>query len=93
MNIALAKNGVSDKIIKLITMALENVTAKFKIEGSMSDPFNIDSGVRQGDALSATLFNIALHETVKDTIKTGSIVNKSWQICAYADNLVIIARN
>jgi len=93
MNIALAKNGVPDKIIKLITMTLENATAKVKIEGSMSNPFSIDSGVRQGDALSATLFNIALHEAVKDTINTGIIVNKSWQICAYADDLVMIARN
>jgi len=61
MNIALAKNGVPDKIIG----------------GSMSNPYSIDSGIRQGDALSATLFNIALHEAVKDTNKTGIIVNKS----------------
>jgi len=30
---------------------------------------------------------------VKDTIKTGSIINKSCQICAYADDIIIIARN
>lgn len=46
MNIALAQNGVPDKIIKLITMTLENATAKVKIGGSMSNQFNIDSGVR-----------------------------------------------
>lgn len=36
MNIALVKNDVPDKIVKLITMTLENTTAKFKIGGSMS---------------------------------------------------------
>lgn len=57
--------------------------SKAKIGESMNDLFNIDAGSRQGDALSATLFDIALHEAVKNTIKTGSIGNKSWQICAY----------
>jgi len=50
MNIALVKNGVPDKIVKLITMTLENATAKVKIGRSMSTSFNIDSGVRQSDA-------------------------------------------
>jgi diphthamide biosynthesis methyltransferase len=67
-------------------MTLENETAKVKIGGSMSDSFNIDSVVRQGDTLSATLFNNVIHEAVNDTIKTRSIINKSWQICAYADD-------
>jgi len=34
-----------------------------------------------------------LHEAVKNTIKTGSIINKSWQIYAYADDIIIIARS
>lgn len=67
MSIALVKNGVLDKIVKsLIFMTLKNATAKVKIGGSMSDSFNIVSGVRQ-DALSVTLF--VVHEAVKDTIK------------------------
>lgn len=76
MSTALVKNGVPNKLVKLIAMTLKNATAKVKIGRSMSDPFNIVSRVRQGDVLSTTLFNIALHEAVKDTIKTESIINK-----------------
>jgi len=76
MNIALTNNGVPDKIVNLIEMNLKNATAKVKIGGSTSDSLNINSEVKQGDALSATLFYIVLHEAVKDTIKTGIIITK-----------------
>jgi len=72
-------------------MTLENSTAKVKIGGSMSDSFNIVSG--QIDALSDTLFDIVLHEVLKDTIKTGSIIYKSWEICDYIDDIVLMTRN
>lgn len=67
MNIALAKNSVPDKIVKLITMILENAMAKVKIGELMSASFNIDSGVGQSDALSATLFNVVLHDAGQNT--------------------------
>lgn len=43
------------------------------------------SRVRQVDALSVTLFNWALHSTVK----SGTLANKTWQICAYADAVIM----
>lgn len=45
------------------------------------------------DALSGIPFNIALWETVIDTIQFGSVINKSCQICVYADDIIIIARS
>jgi len=90
--ITLINNGVPDKIVNLIDMTLKNAIVKIKIGGSISDLFNIDSGVRRRDALSVILLNIVLYEAVKHMIRTGSIINKSWQICAYAHDIVIIAR-
>ncbi|KDR10534.1 hypothetical protein L798_15243 [Zootermopsis nevadensis] len=42
-------------------------------------------GVREGDAPSATLFNIALNIVLEGTVEKGNIVYKSKQICAYAE--------
>jgi hypothetical protein len=51
-------------------------------------------GPRQGDALSCILFNIALEKVVGDsgTETKGTIHNKTIQILAYADDIVLVGR-
>jgi hypothetical protein len=45
--------------------------------------------VRQVDALSASLFNVALNMVLEGIVEKGNIVYKSKQICAYADDIVL----
>ena len=58
--------GISKKIERLVKMTLEGAQAKVIMDGKISNPFAIGSGVRQGDGLSATLFNLALHKALKN---------------------------
>jgi hypothetical protein len=52
----------------------------------------MSTGVRQGDALSAALIDVAQNMVVEGTVEKGNIY-KSKQICAYADDIVLVTRN
>jgi sorting nexin-29 len=51
--------------------------------------------LREGDALSCILFNLALEKVIRDSeIETeGTTCNKSTQILAYTDDIVTIGRS
>lgn len=89
---AMERMKIPSKLIGLIRMTMKNTTACVRVEEGQTERFGINSGVRQGDALSATLFNIALEETIKDLDIKGSLTTKEGQIIAYADDIVILAR-
>jgi hypothetical protein len=59
----------------------------------LSNAFTYNAGVKQGDGLSTLLFNLTLHQVVNKINKKGIIYFKSSQICAYADDIVIVTRN
>jgi hypothetical protein len=70
-------------------MTLEGAQAKVIVDGKISDPFVIGIGVRQGDGLSATLFNLVL----KNLEQSNTILNRLTKICGYADDILVIARS
>uniref|UniRef100_A0A8D8W2L6 Craniofacial development protein 2 n=1 Tax=Cacopsylla melanoneura TaxID=428564 RepID=A0A8D8W2L6_9HEMI len=89
---ALKDLEVPGKLKNLIMMTMDGSNAHVKVNNQLTDSFNINKGVRQGDGLSATLFIIALHSVIKHLDQRGTIFNKSTQICAYADDIGLIAR-
>jgi sorting nexin-29 len=90
---ALESYGIPVKIIRLLKMTLNNNTSKALVANNSSRHFNISTAVRQGDALSAALFNVALNMVLEGIVEKGNIVYKSKQICAYADDTVLVTRN
>jgi len=63
------------------------------VHGKISNPFVIGRGVRQGDGLSATLFNLVLHKALKNLEQSRKFLNRLTQICGYADYILVIARS
>ena len=81
---SLVSFGITKKIERLVKMTLEGAQVKVIVDGKISTPFGISIGVRQGDGLSATLFNPILHKALKNLEQSNTILT---QICEYADHI------
>jgi len=83
---------IPHKLIRLVKMTMKNTTARVKVTNKLSNSLTVNAVVRQGDGLSTTLFILALHLGVQKIDQKGTIFTNLSQICAYADDIVIVAR-
>ena len=91
----LAYYGIPDKIIKAIKTMYNNSFSKISYNGQLSEKFQINSGILQGDALSPFLFITVLDFVLKRIpngvgIQTHSNPSKTLQHIEYADDSVLI---
>jgi hypothetical protein len=87
--------GIPTKLINLTKMTICGTLNKIKIQTKLSEYFITNRGIRQRDSLSTLLFNIGLEKVMREIIINpgGTIFNRSKKYMAYADDIVIIARN
>ena len=64
------------KIIQLIRMTMSNTKARVKVNNTLSKEFEFKTGVKQGDGLSAILFDLALHKVINVIDQRGTIFGK-----------------
>ena len=56
--------GMPMKIIRFINMTLNNSKAQIALEDKLTPTLEISAGVRQGDPLSALLYNLTLESVI-----------------------------
>jgi hypothetical protein len=73
-------------------MMLQDSNRKVKIQGQLTETSGIERGLRQGDALSTTLFNMVLEKGIGNTQTNphGTIFNRTRQYIAYLDDMMIL---
>ena len=64
---SLTQNKIPPKLIGLIKLTLENTTANVKVNNACTEEFRVESGVKQGDPLSPTLFSLVIDTVLKKT--------------------------
>ncbi|CAF1437436.1 unnamed protein product [Adineta ricciae] len=65
--------GITDKLVNLLKMLYKDSIAKVKINGEMSDSFEMNTGVMQGGIPSPILFNILFDFIIKEVISEAAI--------------------
>jgi len=83
---------VPRKLIQLVQATLQRTKVKVKINNDMTEQFEITSGVKQGDPLSALLFSIVMDVIISKVEARGNISTRLKQISTYADDIIIIGR-
>lgn len=87
--------GFPHKLISLSKLTLNGANSRVRIRNQLSESFDIEEGLRQGDPLSSLLFNLTLEAAVRtmDIDSSGTIFTKSSQLLGFADDLDVIGRN
>ena len=88
--------GIGKKMVNIIKEMYSNSKSAVKIDGHFySEYFNIDRGVRQGDSLSPTLFNIYINEISELFVQNSSspLILESTKIGSllFADDLLLLS--
>ena len=83
--------GIPIKLISLVKICTIGSRSRIKIDGTLSECFDINSSLKQGDALSPLLFNNALEKVIRDTKPRQQILSPRGTslVIAYADDIDI----
>jgi hypothetical protein len=65
--------GLTDKIVRILQLLYKNSKAQVRINGELSDSFDIETGVMQGGIPSPILFNVLLDFIMRKVIEEAGV--------------------
>ena len=65
----LGKLGCPDHFVKLIRSFHDEMEASVNVGGTLTDPFKVETGVKQGDLLAPTLFSVFFSIVLNDAFR------------------------
>jgi len=90
------KFGIPQKLVASIKMCMEDTQYKIRVEYMVSEAFEVRTGLKQVDALSPTLFNLALEKSIKELQLETTAVDigqQHIQVLGFADDLNILGNS
>jgi hypothetical protein len=83
------------KLVRLIKICLNETYSKVCVGKHLSDSFPIQNGLKQGDASSPLLFNVAFEYAIRKVQENqvGLKLNETHQLLAYADDVNLLGDN
>ena len=88
--------GLKGNFYESMKAIYSNVRCSVKVNGVLSDSFNVSSGLKQGCLLSPMLFNLYLNDLAVKLKSLGCGINIDGEvvpIILYADDIVLFAEN
>ncbi|KAL4113103.1 hypothetical protein QTP88_016788 [Uroleucon formosanum] len=83
--------GIPQKYVNLVKMSNDKTLLKVRFLQRLSPAFEVNSGLRQRDALSPTLFNLGLEKVIRESYEGRPIeVLGEETVLAYADDIVLL---
>lgn len=93
---SLEKNKIDYKLRRIVKELYTGNKTRIKTKKGLSEEVRMNIGIRQGDSLSPTLFNIVMDQVIKEVYRVNAryrIGSRSLKVLFYADDGVIIAEN
>jgi hypothetical protein len=87
----LKRLGIPTKIVILIKLCNNNTNCIVRVQGELSESFEVVKGLRQDDALSLVLLNLALESVIRRISQRQPMeVNGNHTLLTYACDIIIL---
>lgn len=92
---AMAETGIPKKLVNITRVCVNGSRSRIRIGDVLADPFEVNRGLRQGDAISPILFNIALDKVIRTAEISVKLFGQDGPrlLLAFADDIDVVGNS